>query len=189
MDSQNDLFPEGWREPGDDIQRLAYYVLMAVGAIGGLFGAGWMAFAKGAGHFHPLARIALGLACLGISGAVAWFFKRESKTWQIGFTAEKVIAGGFELGIAFIFLGFLFNRFAGYGSGQGAGLVRIGIFGTCFAIGAVICLITLIVGVGCALWDKFGWAVTYSNVMVEERYALMTRWTGLMGTLVLGRSA
>jgi hypothetical protein len=177
-DEMQEVFSEGYREPGDDTVRLAYYVLLAAGFCG--CGVGLVleiydyALTKHGlnGKLVGL-DIALSLLCCLICGFVPPFFIKEAKHWDLKkLSADKVVAGGFLLGIALAYLGLRMGfgtRVEPNGELAERGLIALGGAG----LGIAICLLSLVVGLIYAFGEKLHERPRKIKLLViDRRYGL-----------------
>ena len=170
----NNLFDDGWRDPGDDGERAGVYVLMAGGFLFGplmLWFAWTLFFGKPTGSMPPAGIYILGALATVIGIAVPagafLFFRSESKHWQLKkMTADRFIAGGMLAGIGLIWLAFQLHQ-PGYGGGQGNTLY--GAFAFILG-GAAVFLVFLAIGLIIAFWPVA--TKKLSNVKVVGRFAL-----------------
>ena len=103
-----ELFGDGWREPGDDLERTAFYTMVALVAVLGLGSLGWGIWALSGGaprteRLEGLTAALFGAVAAGSGGA---FFAKESRHWDLRhLTAERFVAGGFLFGFGLLLLG------------------------------------------------------------------------------------
>lgn len=169
-----ELFNDGWREPGDDCRRLEYYVLafLALPLFAGFIGFGLWLLLKPACACNDAFRIGFGafaalFGLLMLAGDVA-FFVKEAARWDLRhLTADRVVAGMFLFGFALLLAGFEMGR--GYGHADGK-LLGSGIF---LLAGAAVLVLSLFVGLACAFWPRLAVRTkTVQVASVETRYAL-----------------
>ena len=172
---EEELFTDGWRDPGDDTERLAYYIFTVVGGLVGVLAvtyAGAVAFQMpilGATSAHLPAWVTALMLIFGAGGIYlcARFLVRESRYWDKKVTAEKLVAGGFLTGIAIILVGLIIVS-----RGGGSGMTGVLVMGISLALGAVICEVSLLIGLVCAFAPRLIPPRHYANAWIEEKYAL-----------------
>lgn len=175
------LFSEGWREPGDDCERLSIYILFFLGVPMGIACALYGAYAifhglETHGRNSALDGEILGpvaiVVGLGMAASGSIFLWKESHHWDLKkLNAEKIVSGGFLFGFALMLLGFEVQRgvYAGHGHGLGAYMATGGFFG----LGAADLLAFLFIGLVCAYWQKVPFSRrTMKSVYVVGRYAV-----------------
>lgn len=113
-----DLFTDGWRELGDDTERLAGYILLALGGIAGValaaYGVALWVNPRLCGCERPSPHTSVAALCtlfivvgLLMAGGVVAFFRQERRHWDLrGLNAERIVAGGFLFGFALLFIAF-----------------------------------------------------------------------------------
>jgi hypothetical protein len=165
------LFPDegAWRDPGDDAQRMAYYILSAMGLLFGPGATAAMLSDRKSFDESPAAAIAVIAIAWGISGFCGWFFLKERKHWDLrGMTADRVVAGLFVLAGGFGWLGVMFAR--GSTSVNANPLPATG-FAWGIAIG--VAGIAFIVGILYALWEIFLHRTRWLRaVQIIDKYAI-----------------
>ncbi|HEY3781715.1 MAG TPA: hypothetical protein VGL56_11560 [Fimbriimonadaceae bacterium] len=177
-DEFKEVFSEGYREPGDEVVRLSFYVLLAA-ALCGSAAAVFLELYSFVTTRHGLngkslgLDIAITLLCLLLSAFVGLFFVKEAKYWDLKrLSADKVVAGGFMLGMAVVYLGF---RLGGGPRYEGRGdLAERAVFGFGgVGVGIAICLLSLAVGLFFAFAEKFEERPKRINqLMIDRRYGL-----------------
>ncbi len=177
------LFTDGWRDPGDDCARLGYYIVMALCFVMGplMVWFGIFMFRGGPEPTNDTRLRAFGIlfGLLGLATGTAmpifayFFFKKESKYWNLKkMTADRVVAGGMLFGIAVMWIGL---RVAAQGNTAGtphdprAALLAMGAL---FLLGIAIFIIFLLIGLVYALLPRFGRTKILRNVRVVDRFAL-----------------
>jgi len=168
-----DLFDDGWRDPGDDFERAGVYFYMALGFIFGplmLWLSYTMFFGQRVANSVHIVDIVLGILALATGIAVPigcfLFFRHEAKYWQLKkMTADRVVAGGMltGLGVFFVALEFM-SRGTTAGGNSIYGLLAM------FLLGAVIFLLFLLIGLVYAFWPKP--TRVWKNVAIISRYVL-----------------
>ena len=104
----DDLFNDGWREPGDDCERLALYLLFAIGTLAGfgMLGSGLWAFIHPAPHSGVGVNLFVFVMGVVMAGGGSWIFVHESRHWDLRhLTADRFVAGGLLFGLALVLLG------------------------------------------------------------------------------------
>lgn len=172
-----DLFPDGWREPSDDCERMAYYIVYAftglictAGVVIGLIGL-MTIWAP-----HPLGS-AWGLLCLPLLIPVLVFFCREIKHWDMKhLSAERFVASGFCFGFGLMIVGAMLLRggpgrsvHVSSGHDYGALLKAFLIFE---GLGFADLVLFLFIGLFIAYLPKMRLPRRFPCVCVERRYAL-----------------
>lgn len=177
----NDLFNDGWRDPSDDCERMAHYIIFGVGTLAGLgmLSCGIFGLAHGAHspqRLMGLFEILVG-ALMGGGGLV--LLAKESKHWDLRhMTAERFVAGGFLSGFALILLGLqIGSRSGSVGSHvqtHGASDFEGGLLaaGWLVGAGAVVLTFFLIVGLAFAYAPQMRIRRRFAGVSIERRYAL-----------------
>lgn len=177
----DDLFHDGWRDPGDDCERAVYYIMFAIGLFMGLafFGHGIYSLFTEA---HQGARI-FGLIEASLGGLFSGFgihaFVKESKHWDLRhLTAERVVAGGFLFGFGLILMGLqIASRTGAAGSHvhthstqefQGVFLISGGLI----AGGVVDVTLFLLIGLAIAYAPACQIRHRLARVRIERRYAI-----------------
>lgn len=159
------IFGEGWRDPSEDIQRLAIYIIASIGAALGVVATGYGLYELKVHQAELYITLVMLLGGPIIGYPSFKFLKNESKLWQIGYIdAETVVTSGFMLGFAFLFIGVL---------GSELGAVAVLFLMGCVGLGISLLFLSLILGFICAFWHKLPWAKTvWHDVLIEERYAM-----------------
>jgi hypothetical protein len=184
-----ELFCDGWRDPGDDSQRAMVYFLMFFGLVGGLalavYGFWGLLHAKafalemaGKSGSRQLAAV-VGSSMIAIGSLIALasgaFLLKESKRWDLKhFTMERFVAGGFLLGFGLFVLGFETMQGTAHAhtatdSSQGMEMMPMIV---CFAAGAIDLVFFLFVGLICAYLPKLRRRRNLSAVTVDTRMAI-----------------
>lgn len=160
-----DIFGDGWRDPSEDIQRLAVYILAAIGSAFGVVSTGYGLYEIVVRRADLSVTLALALAGPALAYPCLKFLKRESRHWDFSYIdAEIVITSGFMLGFAFLFIGLL---------GAELGVLAVFFLFGCVAVGCAILLLSLIGGFICAYWHKLpGTKQVMRDILIEERYAV-----------------
>ncbi len=159
------IFGEGWRDPSEDIQRLAIYIVASVGSALGVVAAGYGLYELRAQQTEIYITLAMLFGGLLLAYPSIKFLKGESRLWEFGYIdAEQVVTSGFMLGFAFLFIGAL---------GAEIGAIAIVFMTVSVGLGLALLLLSLILGFICAHWHKLPWAKTvWHDVLIEERYAM-----------------
>ncbi len=165
-DRSSELFNDGWREPGDDCERLSYYITFAVSGLLGLATVGWGGWKLFTGT-HENVRI-VGLLSIVVGGAmaayVAVFFARERRHWDLRhLTADRVVAGGILFGIALALLGLQGNGRGGNSAAATAALI---------ALGGIVATFFLVVGLIVAYAPALSVRHRLAGTRIERRYAI-----------------
>lgn len=103
-----DIFTDGWRDPGDDCERLICYIVFAVGTLAGIAFLGHGLYELFRESRQSLRVLGLCEAVFGgfLGGSGIALFAHESKYWDLRhLTAERVVSGGFLFGFALVFMG------------------------------------------------------------------------------------
>jgi hypothetical protein len=174
-----DLFGEGWRDPGDDTARVTYYLAAIAAMLGGMalfyygtiftkdrVSASVTAQAYGAMVGWAAAMITNAALCAGGIFATLKFFRREIKKWDMDYVnAEKVISNGFLISIAMFMIGTEMIATGGFAGG-------IASFYPVFAA-LVIFFLSFLGGLFCAMYHRLPLATeTLHGAMITGRYAL-----------------
>jgi hypothetical protein len=183
-----DLFPDGWREPGDDTQRLSIYIMMGFGLL-------VFAFLVVLGALQlirpDIAQQMLGrtstsrnwvqglveLVAGGIgSTGIVIFFAHETRTWNLKkLSADRVIAGGFLTGMALFLIGARLGLQTHSYASDTAGLRAIALMGG-VGLGGTVCLLSFFAGLAFAIAEKIqDRPHKFGQVMIERRYGLDDR--------------
>ncbi|MGV3614461.1 MAG: hypothetical protein ACO1SV_03915 [Fimbriimonas sp.] len=138
---KEDLFQDGWREPGDDCERLAVYLMMASALVAGLWMCGYglydltrplTATGPASPRWLNALIVAFGLF-LAVGGAI--FLRSESRHWNLrGLNAERVVAGLFLTGFAILTIALEMDHPIATIAGFGLGL---GVLGIALVVGLV----------------------------------------------------
>lgn len=177
----DELFSDGWREPSDDCERMANYIVFGFGTIVGLalFGYGIWILATGAAR--PVRLMGLFEALVGalMGGGGIVLFAKEWKHWDLRhLTADRFVAGGFLFGFALMLLGAqIATRTGSVGSHvqshgphdfESGMIVCFGLF----ALGAVDVTLFLIVGLIFAYAPHMRLRHRLARTRIERRYAV-----------------
>lgn len=176
-----ELFSDGWRDPGDDCARLGYYIVMALGFVAGplmvwfglymLSGCSFCAD-DNAARITGIVFGVLGL-CMGVAFPVGsfFFFKKEVKYWNLKkMTADRVVAGGMLFGVALMWLGLRIASSGGFGqSDKGGSLLAMGAL---FLLGIAVFVLFLLIGLVYAFLPRFARTKILRNVRIADRFAL-----------------
>ena len=168
-----ELFGEGWREPGDDCERLMYLLIMGLGfPMGALF-----ALAPLLEEIRRPSRAHAGLLALGAPVGLALlvgtavFFRREVRHWDLRrLTAERVVAGGFVLGFALMLLGLRFPGMAAHSGARGGATSYLAMFGL-MGVGVLVLFLSLAAGLVFAYAPALARSRTFVAT-AEGRYAV-----------------
>jgi hypothetical protein len=159
-----DLFGDGWRDPGDDCERLSVYLMMGSAIVAGLWMTGYGLYdlcqplpadAIASPRWISVLAIGIGVA-LSVGGGI--FLRSESRHWNLrGLNAERIVAGLFLTGFAVLLLALELEHPIAMVAGFGLGLGVLGI--------------ALVVGLVCAFAP--GWFVPRYRL---ERAYVVTRF-------------
>ena len=168
------LFHDGWRDPGDDLNRTVYYVAWVLGFLGGLavsvYCVGVLVRPDAVqsspdepqGAWLPVLLLVLGLLTMVRTGLKLYPEIRRLKRKNL--KADAVVAGAFLTGLACVVLGFERMSFAGTRTVADVWLLVLGV---------AILAISLIVGLVIAFLPKISaFPRTLENVVVESRYGI-----------------
>ena len=175
----DELFSEGWRDPGDDAHRMLYYVSWALGFVGGiglsLYSISLILRHRGVSiEVEPGDSTAIGylpylLAPLGLLLAARAALKLYPEVKRLKgqrHSPEALVAGGFVLGGTLVFLGLERMLWT-------ASQTRIEIF---FISGIVVLAVSFGAGIVMAISPKLrARPRTLESVVIESRYAMDKR--------------
>lgn len=188
-DDFEDLFCDGWRDPGDDSRRAMFYIFMVFGLVGGLalavYGFWGLLHAKSfavemAGEHASRQLGAVAGSCMIAIGsliavACGAFLLKESKRWDLRhMTMERFVAGGFLVGFGLFALGFETMQASGHAhtSGHDSPGSEMMPMVVCFAAGAIDLVFFLLVGLICAYLPKLRRRRLFGAVTVDTRMAI-----------------
>ena len=174
------LFHDGWRDPGDDLHRMVYYVAWVLGFLGGFSMAiysialiarnGVIQVETWPGYESPIPGLPILLLLLGLLTMLRTglrLYPEIRKARKKKLTADAVIAGGFLSGFALLLLGLERLMWADGRPAYVADLI---------ILGAIVLAVSLIAGLIIAFLPKLvSIPRNLPNVLVEGRYGIDKR--------------
>ena len=173
----NELFNDGWRDPGDDAHRMVYYVRWTLGFFGGLalclYSLDLMMRRQGveiqtapdyqtSNRLLPYLMLPLGLLLMAWMGMRIYPELMRLKGQKV--SAESLVAGGFVLGLVLVALGVERLVWSIAGSSRGESLVMAG---------GTVLVVTISAGVFFAVRPRLrSRPKTLSGATILSRYAI-----------------
>ena len=176
---RDNLFNDGWRDPGDDLHRMVYYLSWALGFLGGL---GLVVYSIGLiarqgviqvetwpGYHSPIPGLPILFFILGLLFMLRTGLKmypeidRVRRIRKKKPTADAIVAGGFLAGFALILLGLERMMWA---DGRPA---RVAVL---IIAGSIVLAASLLGGLAIAYLPKLSIPKTINNATVESRYGI-----------------